>query len=45
MLAEEWKENFRMGKDNFYKLCGKLRPFISGLSRNTGGLDFILFVR
>ena len=28
MLAEEWKENFRMGKDSFYKLCGKLRPFI-----------------
>lgn len=28
MLAEEWKENFRMGKDNFYKLCGELRPFI-----------------
>ena len=25
MLAEEWKENFRMGKD---KLCGELRPFI-----------------
>ena len=28
MLAEEWKENFRMGKDNFYKLCGELRRFI-----------------
>ena len=28
MIAEEWKENFRMGKDNFYKLCGELRPFI-----------------
>lgn len=28
MLAEEWKENFRMSKDNFYKLCGELRPFI-----------------
>ena len=28
MLAEEWKENFRMDKDNFYKLCGELRPFI-----------------
>ena len=28
MLAEEWKENFRMGKDNFYKLCGELRPFV-----------------
>ena len=28
MLVEEWKENFRMDKDNFYKLCGELRPFI-----------------
>ena len=28
MLSEEWKENFRMGKDNFYKLCGELRRFI-----------------
>ena len=28
ILVEEWKENFRMGKDNFYKLCGELRPFI-----------------
>ena len=28
MIAEEWKENFRMGKDNFYKLCGELRLFI-----------------
>ena len=28
MITEEWKENFRMGKDNFYKLCGELRPFI-----------------
>ena len=28
MLAEEWKINFRVGKDNFYNLCGELRPFI-----------------
>ena len=28
MLVEEWKESFRMGKDNFYKLCGELRLFI-----------------
>ena len=28
ILVEEWKENFRMGKDNFYKLCSELRPFI-----------------
>ena len=28
MITEEWKENFRMGKDNFYKLCCELRLFI-----------------
>ena len=27
-VDEEWKENFRMCKANFYKLCGELRPFI-----------------
>ena len=25
---EEWKENFRIRKDNFYNLCDELRPFI-----------------
>ena len=28
MSPEEWKENFRMCKDNFYHLCDELRPFI-----------------
>ena len=28
ILAEVWKENLRIRKDNFYKLCGELRPFI-----------------
>ena len=55
MIAGEWKENFRMGKDNFYKLCGELRPFIERKVTNmrlpvsvetpSGGLDFVLFVR
>ena len=54
MLAEGWKENLRVGKDNFYRLCGELRPFVerkvtkhvtSGLSRNTGGIDLVLFVK
>ena len=34
MFAEEWKENFRMGKDNFYKLCGELRRFIERKKTN-----------
>ena len=28
VVDEEWKENFRMCKVNFYKLCGELHPFI-----------------
>ena len=28
VVAEEWKENFRMSKQNFYKLCDELRPYI-----------------
>ena len=27
-VEEEWKENFRMLKESFYKLTDKLRPFI-----------------
>ena len=27
-VEEEWKENFRMSKESFYKLTDKLRPFI-----------------
>jgi hypothetical protein len=28
VVEEEWKENFRMCKSNFYKLCGELQNFI-----------------
>ena len=28
VVVEEWKENFRMGKSNFFKLCDELRPFL-----------------
>ena len=28
VVPEEWKENFRMHKENFLKLCAELRPFI-----------------
>ena len=28
VLDEEWKENFRMSKQNFFNLAGLLRPFI-----------------
>ena len=28
VVAEEWKENFRMSKLSFYKLCDELRPYI-----------------
>ena len=28
VVAEEWKENFRMSQQNFYKLCDELRPHI-----------------
>ena len=28
VVAEEWKENFRMSKDSFYKLCNEVRPFL-----------------
>ena len=28
MISQEWKENFRMGKENFLKLCNELCPYI-----------------
>ena len=28
VLAEEWKENFRMSQESFLQLCSLLRPFI-----------------
>jgi hypothetical protein len=28
VVPEDWKDNFRMTKSNFLKLCDELRPFI-----------------
>ena len=28
VVAEEWRENFRMSKETFMKLCDELRPFL-----------------
>ena len=28
IVAKEWKENFRTGKNNFFKLCDELCPFL-----------------
>ena len=28
ILPDEWKDNFRISKESFYVLCGKLRPYI-----------------
>ena len=28
VVAEEWKENFRMSRDSFVVLCGELRTYI-----------------
>ncbi|CAB4017745.1 nuclease HARBI1 [Paramuricea clavata] len=28
VVSEEWKENFRMSKPNFLKLCNQLRPYL-----------------
>ena len=28
VVPEEWKENFRMSKENFVRLCEQIRPFI-----------------
>jgi hypothetical protein len=34
VVAEEWKENFRMNKENFLSLYAKLRPFIEKKDTN-----------
>jgi len=34
VVAEEWRENFRMSKENFMKLCDKVRPFLLKQSTN-----------
>ena len=28
MIPEEWKENFRLSKDNFMRLCDDLYPYL-----------------
>ena len=28
VVRQEWKENFRMQRDTFFKLCSELRPYI-----------------
>ena len=30
MTAEEWKENFRINRETFLKLCDDLRPSLEG---------------
>lgn len=35
VVPEEWKENFRMCKENFFKLCAELRPYVE---RTTTGM-------
>ena len=34
VVPEEWKENFRMCKENFLKLCDELRPHIQKQTTN-----------
>ena len=34
VVAEEWRESFRMSKENFMKLCDKVRPFLLKQSTN-----------
>ena len=34
VVAEDWRENFRMSKENFMKLCDKVRPFLLKQSTN-----------
>ncbi len=28
VVPEEWRENFRMSKENFFKLCDEIRPYL-----------------
>ena len=34
VISEEWKENFRMNKSNFMKLCDELRPYVERATTN-----------
>ena len=29
VIAEEWRENFRLSRQSFYQLCDELRPFLT----------------
>ena len=40
MVSQEWKENFRMSKENFLKLCDELHPYIQKKSTNMGSSIF-----
>ena len=34
MLDDEWRENFRMSKVNFFKLCDELKPYLTKTTTN-----------
>jgi hypothetical protein len=34
MIDEEWRENFRLSKVNFFKLCNELEPYLHKKSTN-----------
>jgi hypothetical protein len=34
MIEEEWRENFRLSKVNFFKLCNELEPYLRKKSTN-----------
>lgn len=34
VVAKEWKENFRLSRENFYRLCNELRPFLTKQKTN-----------
>jgi hypothetical protein len=36
VVQDEWKENFRMCKANFFKLCNEFRPIIERTATNQG---------
>ena len=34
VIAEEWRENFRVSRQSFYRLCDELRPFLTKTRSN-----------
>ena len=34
VVPEEWRENFRMSRDNFFLVCNRLRPILEKQSTN-----------